>query len=77
MINTEKILEAINKACPEIDKSKIESDVQLREYDIDSMDFFAIILELQEILGKEIPDEDLDQLRTIASIQDYFQKHGF
>lgn len=75
MITIEKIHEIIKTSCPNVDTSKIMPDVRLREYDIDSMDFFNIILELQEELGKEIPDEDIDQLRTVASIQDYFKKN--
>lgn len=75
MITITKIHEIIKIACPNVDTSKIAPDTRLREYGIDSMDFFNIILELQEILGKEIPDEDIDQLRTVASIQDYFKKN--
>lgn len=75
MITTEKIHEIIKTNCPKVDTSKITPDTRLREYGIDSMDFFNIILELQDALGKEIPDEDIDQLRTVASIQDYFKKN--
>lgn len=74
MITAEKIHEIIKTNCPKVDASKIAPDTRLREYGIDSMDFFNIILELQDELGKEIPDEDIDQLRTVASIQDYFKK---
>lgn len=76
MITTEKIHEIIKTICPKVDTSKIAPDTRLREYGIDSMDFFNIILELQDALGKEIPDEDIDQLRTVASIQDYFKKNA-
>jgi acyl carrier protein len=76
MITTERIHSIIHEAVPAVDVSKIDPNTRLREYEIDSMDFFNIILELQELLGKEIPDEDVDQLRTVASIQEYFQKNG-
>ena len=76
MISTEKIHAIIRSNAPSVDVSKIESNVRLREYGIDSMDFFNIVLELQELLGKEIPDEDIDQVRTVADIQKYFDKHS-
>lgn len=76
MISTEKILDIITTICPKVDASKIKPDTRLREYGVDSMDFFDIILELQNVLGKDIPDEDIDQLRTVASIQDYFNKNA-
>ncbi len=76
MITTQDILNVIQSVCPNIDTSKIDPNTRLREYGIDSMDFFNIILELQELLKKEIPDEDIDQVRTISSIKEYFRKHS-
>jgi acyl carrier protein len=76
MITVEKIHEIIKTNCPQVDIRKITADSRLREYGIDSLDFFSIILELQQALGKEIPDEDIDQLRTVASIQEYFKKNS-
>ena len=76
MITTDQIHKIIGDIVPNVDVSKIDPHTRLREYGIDSMDFFNIILELQELLGKEIPDEDIDQVRTVASIQEYCEKHG-
>ncbi len=76
MITTEKIHEIIKTNCPNVDTSKIALDTRLREYGIDSMDFFNIILELQDVLGKEIPDEEIDKLRTVTSIQEYFRENA-
>lgn len=76
MITVEKIHLIVKNTCPQVDVEKIAPDTRLREYGIDSMDFFNIILELQEELGKEIPDEDIDQLRTVASILDYFKRNA-
>lgn len=75
MIAIEKIHEIIKTNCPQVDISKITTHTRLREFGVDSMDFFNIILDLQEALGTEIPDEDIDQLRTVASIQEYFNKN--
>ncbi len=76
MITVEQIHNIIHNTVPAVDVGKIDPNTRLREYGIDSMDFFNIVLELQELLGKEIPDEDIDQVRTVAAIQEYFRKHG-
>ncbi len=73
MITIEQIHEIIHEIVPNVDVSKIDPNTRLSEYGIDSMDFFNIILELQELLGREIPDEHIDQVRTVASIQEYFR----
>lgn len=75
MITREQIHDIIRQIVPGIGVSKIDANTRLREYGIDSMDYFSIILELQELLGKEIPDEDIDQLTTVASIQEYLKKN--
>lgn len=65
------IKELIVKVVPDLNLEQIEDDTLLREYDIDSIDFFTIILEVQDAAGIEIPDEDLDQCRTVNLIQRY------
>jgi acyl carrier protein len=75
MITVEQIHTIIRNHASNVDVSKIHPNTRLREYGIDSMDFFNIILELQDILGMEIPDEDLDEMRTVSGIQEYFRKH--
>lgn len=76
MITESQIHNIIEKALPNFDISQIRPHIRLREYGIDSLDFFAIILGLQDALGKEIPDEDISQLTTVESIQEYFIKNS-
>lgn len=77
MITVEQIHEIIHKIVPEVDVSKIDPQTSFKEYGIDSMDFFNIILELQELLGKEIPNEEIDQVNTVSSMLEYCKKQGF
>lgn len=76
MITVAQIHEIIKDVDPDIDLDKIDANKPLREYGFDSMDFFNIVLRLQELLGKEIPDEDIDRLLTVASIMEYFEANG-
>lgn len=72
MITVEQIHTIISNVVPKINVNKINPYIPLREYGLDSIDFFSIIIELQELLGNEIPDEDIDQIQTVADIQEYF-----
>lgn len=72
MITIEQIKTIIVEVASHVDIDSIKNDVRLRDYDIDSLDFFNIVLELQTLSGMEVPDEDLDQLRTVDSIYKYF-----
>lgn len=76
MITVAQIHEIIKNVDPDIDVSTIEPSKRLRDYGLDSMDFFNVIIQLQELLGKEIPDEDIDQLLTVASIMEYLETNG-
>jgi acyl carrier protein len=72
MISVEQIHAIIKQVVPAVDTASMKPDVRLREYGVDSLDFFDIVLELQTLSGHEVPDEDLDQLRTVEAIQRYF-----
>ncbi len=69
----EKVLAAIESAGIDADLSKADlTDNLVEEHDLDSLDMFNIYVELQAISGLEIPDEDIDNLKTIQSMMDYF-----
>jgi acyl carrier protein len=74
MITVEQIFDILLIVKDDIDTSKIDLDKPLKEYGIDSMDFFDIVLQLQEILGEEIPDEDITSLLSISGILKYFEE---
>lgn len=74
MITIEQIKTAISDNAPDINIDDIPQDAKLKDNDIDSLDFFNIVLDLQTLSGiDEIPDEDIDQLDTINSIYKYFE----
>ena len=74
MITIEQIKTAISDNVPDINVDDIPHNAKLKDNEIDSLDFFNIVLDLQTLSGiEEIPDEDIDQLNTIDAIYDYFQ----
>jgi len=67
----ENIKEVIIEAEVLGDVSDMKSDISLREQGIDSLDVVNVYLLLEEKFEVQIPDEDLDQVRSIDSIVEY------
>ena len=56
----------------EINQANIESKHDLvKDLGADSLNIVEIIMAIEEEYEIEIPDEDVDQLTTIGSIQEY------
>lgn len=51
-------------------------DRPLREIGIDSLDMMAVLLALQGQYGVAIPDEDVEQLKTVNAITAYLERVG-
>ncbi len=56
-----------------IDTKNIQVDSVFSDHRIDSLDIFSLLLEVQEISGVSIPDDDIDTLTSVKSIVDYIQ----
>ena len=72
MLTTEQIRQAIKAADVNVDASALPEDQSFRDAGLDSLDFYNIVVELQEMSGITVPDEDIDRLETIASVKAYF-----
>lgn len=72
MLTVDDIRAAIKRSCQQIDVDALVESTDLREQDIDSLDMFNIMLELEAITGTSIPDEDFERLQSIEAIEQYF-----
>jgi acyl carrier protein len=70
-ITAKQILDVISAANIMKDVNILIPDKPLSEQGIDSLDFSGVLFNLEEILGIEIPDEDIDDLLTIDDIAAY------
>jgi acyl carrier protein len=62
----ELLLGALAEIAPEADGAVLDGGVELTEQlDLDSMDFLNLITALSERTGREIPERDYPQLRTL------------
>ncbi len=68
------ILEVIGEILPDEDLSKLKGDVKIRDqFEMDSMDFLDIIMELRKRYGIVVPEEDYPNLATLDSCVAYLE----
>lgn len=72
MITEQQVKDAIIAAGIDTDVSAIGPKDNLGDHGIDSLDFFNLFLELEDVGGKKIPDEDIDKMNTIAAIIQFY-----
>jgi acyl carrier protein len=69
------ILEILSEIAPDTDPSTLSDTDQLRvELGIDSFDALQFIIQLDERLGIEIPEEDYNRTGSIADILEYIRE---
>ena len=62
----ETIFDALHRIAPEVDPQTLDPGVDLREQaDLDSMDFFNLLVAVSEALQVEIPEADAPRLTTL------------
>jgi acyl carrier protein len=68
----DQIREAVRRAEANVkDVNALKNDVPLTEQGLDSLDMFNVFLELEDLSGIRVPDEHLEELRTIDDIAAY------
>jgi acyl carrier protein len=74
MMNEEQIIDVINKLelGPKLDPKNTSYDATLKSLGIDSLNVFAIFVELELQTGKIVPDSDVEKLTTIRELAKYF-----
>ncbi|MDU9404600.1 acyl carrier protein [Pseudomonas sp. zfem004] len=75
-MNADKVKELLKEAGVSVDVSTItDNDQSLREvYGLDSLDMFNVLLEIQAYTGREVPESDIEGLRTVNDFVAYFSK---
>lgn len=68
------ILGIISTVAPDADLSNIKGEVRLRDqFDMDSMDFLDIVMELRKRYKIEVPKEEYTQLATLDGCIEYLR----
>jgi acyl carrier protein len=53
-----------------IEASSINKSNHLREIGLDSLEMISLVIELEKIIGREIPDSEMVRLESIQDILD-------
>lgn len=70
----EKLIEIVSQQL-DIDAATITADTNLIEdLGVDSLDIVEMFMEVQDEFDIEIPDEDVDSIKTIGDMADYIAK---
>lgn len=66
------ILNIISDIAPDEDLGAIKDEEKLRDqFDLDSMDFLDIVMELRKRFNLEVPEKDYQELVSMASCIEY------
>ena len=57
------------------EKCKLEASF-IDDLGADSLDLVELIMEMEELFGVEIADEELEKIRTIKDVVDFLRKKG-
>lgn len=53
---------------------EIKENVSFEELGIDSLDIFEIVMSLEEEFNIEIPNEDIEDIKTLKELSDYIDR---
>ena len=75
-----KMLEKVREVIAEqlsIDPSTITEETKFKEdLGADSLDLFEVVMALEDSYGIEIPQEDLEGLKTVGAVIEYLKEKG-
>ena len=70
------ILSIISDIAPDEDLGTLKDEEKLRDqFDLDSMDFLDIVMELRKRFNLEVPEKDYQELASMASCVEYLFPH--
>lgn len=69
---TAAVVDALLEVAPDVDRATLDPDALLREdLGLDATDILNVVVELDEATGIDIPEQDYDELTTVATIARY------
>jgi acyl carrier protein len=65
----------LHRVAPEVDLEELDPEADLGStLDIDSMDFYTMMVAISEELNVEIPEEEYGKLRSLKSIEEFLKE---
>ena len=67
-----QVIASLIKVAPDVDQSALDPDINFRDqFEIDSMDFLELVLNLEKKLGIKIPEVDYPKLSSMRGCLTY------
>ena len=61
----------------QLDESEVTMEADFRDdFDADSLDFVEIVMSIEDEFEIEIPDEEIENLRTVAQLVKYIEQNA-
>ena len=76
--STEQVSSRMTDALVEFgaDANRFHPDATLQELDIDSLDLYELVMELEDGYGIRVPEEDAAQIKTVGDAIDFVVEHA-
>jgi acyl carrier protein len=71
-VSIQQIIESIEQADTQINLELLTAEVKLTDIGADSLDIMNIFVELDDVVGFMVPDDDMEGLNSVQAIHDYF-----
>ncbi len=73
MLSREKLIETINGSLKiDLDPETTSLDAGFKTLGLDSLDVFSILVELELLTGRKVPDGDVEKISTLGDLLNYF-----
>lgn len=72
MLSEMQIKKIFSDTHPKIDWFSQNKEASFKSLGLDSLDRFDLLVAIQEVTGIEIPDDDVEEMNSIATIEAYF-----
>lgn len=73
----EQVLEIMLDTVPDLDPENMADDANYREvFNVDSMDFLAILEQVEDTFGVTVPEDDYEQVQTLGGLTAYIEASG-
>ena len=75
MTNLEKLEKIFAEYKDDLEPGTLTEDTSFEELNFDSLDVVDLIMSLEEEFDCEIPDEEVDNIKTVGDIVKYIEAH--
>ncbi|MGH0036546.1 MAG: acyl carrier protein [Myxococcota bacterium] len=74
---TKAVREALRNVSPDADLKHLDPDVNFRDqFEMDSLDFLAFVLRLEQRFGRKLPESDYPRLSSLTGCLEYLGSRG-